>query len=1049
MKKNNFKIFLFVAMCIALINVRSYAQPANETSAFSFNGNNAYVSISNSPIAKISGGFTLEFWINTASIPQPNKPLPIITNDSSLSVYLTPRSDDNFSFCAVGVDVYCKDNTTLTQVSKSIIGKAWYHVAIVFDGYNLSIYINGYLNNANPTTNTIAKFINPVNNSLLTGYSAKTKNYYQGVMKDVRIWGTALIQATIQNWKGQVVTSSHPNWANMIAYYRFDQSNIKNGSSVPDSKGSYNGTSINVVYWDGMIHSSFVPSTYTAYNIEGKVLVESGCLASRKTCATYFNNNIYQFFWDIGYGNMITMSLVYCVATVNDDNKVSIKTVKYLDGMESVNGSPGTCIAFNNILYLFSNSTTDGVISYLASDKYGNFSDKWKKINNENLYTRLQPASSVLGNNLFFFYIDGTGKIMSTHTSDGNKWSTPVAIKSGLNTSWGNVSACNAKDRNGNETIYLTYLSKTLDSINILRVYKEDSVLIDKSVPVANIRNVSIVQGTVKGSNGGYLIQVFYTATRNDIYGCSRSLGRIEYNINGSVSREEELPVCVGDGPNASSSDFDRMSPYAFSTYSPGTDSSLRKKVLISLINSSFSYDNDNLCYTNLLELKYLCWLSDKFKYIPKADTTDNNPDPRISTLLGVIEGPPPYVLNKEDLHSLISSGVNPSELEFGSSTSQSKDSSVTIGSDWSLKFRIVGLGRQFQGYYDSTVKAGYSWKKTQNRLFHPVEGKPLGYMVMLRPIITRKTYVLTDGNDNFNSYAYQFYISDRMLDIVPYSLDTARKAPNPADFVSYTNRDITFNDFEKVYQTNFSWTAGSPSEYAFEMERDSSTTINTYISGGYGVSVDISAGASGGVSVGVVTEVSVDAVIFELDFEYNWSTEHEESISISNTKNISINLDCPYRGVVGDTNYYVGTMYWLKYTDGKDNWWVPKGFEPYKPWCITYQILNFSTLTGIVSGADDNIIKEISLDNMYPNPARRVMNIKYDVNEDMYVSMVVYDILGNQVRTLVNDYRNKNHYNMSWDGTDDKGMLLPAGVYYCQLSGKNNSVTKKISLIE
>jgi hypothetical protein len=92
--------------------------------------------------------------------------------------------------------------------------------------------------------------------------------------------------------------------------------------------------------------------------------------------------------------------------------------------------------------------------------------------------------------------------------------------------------------------------------------------------------------------------------------------------------------------------------------------------------------------------------------------------------------------------------------------------------------------------------------------------------------------------------------------------------------------------------------------------------------------------------------------------------------------------------------------------------------------------------------------VTEYSLEQNYPNPFNPTTVINYQVPKDGLVTIKIYDVLGNEVRTLVNDNRATGKYSVSFDGSK-----LASGVYFYQLrvtGGASNFVsTKKMLLLK
>lgn len=79
---------------------------------------------------------------------------------------------------------------------------------------------------------------------------------------------------------------------------------------------------------------------------------------------------------------------------------------------------------------------------------------------------------------------------------------------------------------------------------------------------------------------------------------------------------------------------------------------------------------------------------------------------------------------------------------------------------------------------------------------------------------------------------------------------------------------------------------------------------------------------------------------------------------------------------------------------------------------------------------------------------------IRYDIQQSVDVSLIIYDILGREVKVLVKKQHQPGFYNVKWDGKNNYGILVASGNYFVNLKvkdGKNlllNS-SKKVTLIK
>src|SRR5690606_29825610 len=84
------------------------------------------------------------------------------------------------------------------------------------------------------------------------------------------------------------------------------------------------------------------------------------------------------------------------------------------------------------------------------------------------------------------------------------------------------------------------------------------------------------------------------------------------------------------------------------------------------------------------------------------------------------------------------------------------------------------------------------------------------------------------------------------------------------------------------------------------------------------------------------------------------------------------------------------------------------------------------------------------SLDQNYPNPFNPSTSIKYQVSSISKFSLKVYDILGNDVVTLVNEIQPAGIYDVNFNASS-----LPSGVYFYKLQASSFSETKKMLLMK
>jgi len=84
------------------------------------------------------------------------------------------------------------------------------------------------------------------------------------------------------------------------------------------------------------------------------------------------------------------------------------------------------------------------------------------------------------------------------------------------------------------------------------------------------------------------------------------------------------------------------------------------------------------------------------------------------------------------------------------------------------------------------------------------------------------------------------------------------------------------------------------------------------------------------------------------------------------------------------------------------------------------------------------------SLSQNYPNPFNPITKIRFDLPKNVNVKLTIYDMLGREVETIVNEQLNAGSYEVNWDGTK-----YTSGVYYYRLNAGEFVETKKMILVK
>ena len=137
--------------------------------------------------------------------------------------------------------------------------------------------------------------------------------------------------------------------------------------------------------------------------------------------------------------------------------------------------------------------------------------------------------------------------------------------------------------------------------------------------------------------------------------------------------------------------------------------------------------------------------------------------------------------------------------------------------------------------------------------------------------------------------------------------------------------------------------------------------------------------------------------------------------------------------GTQGITKIYTGSSYVntpFVETDGSEN----------NVWNeIVYQVG-----VGVNDNGQNEKVSQFALSQNYPNPFNPVTVISYQLSAFSDVKLVVFDLLGREVATLINENKPAGEYQVNFNASD-----LPSGIYFYTLSAGNYSETKKMTVIK
>lgn len=96
------------------------------------------------------------------------------------------------------------------------------------------------------------------------------------------------------------------------------------------------------------------------------------------------------------------------------------------------------------------------------------------------------------------------------------------------------------------------------------------------------------------------------------------------------------------------------------------------------------------------------------------------------------------------------------------------------------------------------------------------------------------------------------------------------------------------------------------------------------------------------------------------------------------------------------------------------------------------------------INNQNINLPVAYKLYNGYPNPFNPKTTIKYDIPKSSFVKMVIYDVQGKEVETLINKRQNPGSFEVQWDASN-----YASGIYICKIEAGSFTDTKKLVLIK
>jgi hypothetical protein len=422
---------------------------------------------------------------------------------------------------------------------------------------------------------------------------------------------------------------------------------------------------------------------------------------------------------------------------------------------------------------------------------------------------------------------------------------------------------------------------------------------------------------------------------------------------------------------------------------------------------------------------------------------------------IGYIEGPPPYYLNPASANYPNDKYVTADLLHISAvryNHFESETHETKISYDVGAKISGHFAGFKAEVAYTFGQKFGHktTFSMEQSLKMFANASEMYGLYIGNYPVINWEKYAVYDTKDTLLYPTYYFFIS--RIEKRNESVKELKQGLVFGDPRTYMNRGIPFSNYKSFskYVGSASWLPG--------LEQDNNIKVDTddYTTSSHKASIKLEK-----------SFLHVVGIEVEGSFEYETTSTTTFGDEISCLTALNDPVD-PTDVAALDYDFY-----WICPTDYETNWWLKEGTDPdQNTWCLTYEVSRIEYKNGtsvgkprvdLSSGASNQLTglnrgsvqgSSFSLAQNYPNPFQFGTTIKYEVGteknaptgaeESSQVKLVVYDLSGKTVATLINQRQEPGNYEVRWDASG-----FSPGLYYYSLDGSTFRDIKKMILLK
>ena len=277
---------------------------------------------------------------------------------------------------------------------------------------------------------------------------------------------------------------------------------------------------------------------------------------------------------------------------------------------------------------------------------------------------------------------------------------------------------------------------------------------------------------------------------------------------------------------------------------------------------------------------------------------------------------------------------------------------------------------------------------------------------------------------------------------------------------------DLTYNFYTNQQQTIFNFTLIEDSLFISPiLNWNGQVSLTIFVSDG-----ENSVNTSFVITVTPVNDPPLEFGLISptvLDtFEINTSTD--ETIPFTWESSYDVDSDLTYKLTV--TLDYPGNVYTQDYLNIADSSTSISAYEyavfmtnlNLTLWTLNYIVESSDEEFTVISQAGEFVLSNtlLSIDSgiipgvfalhqNYPNPFNPVTSLRYDLPEDGFVNITIYDMMGRIIRSLVNSKQAAGYHSIKWNATNNKNEPVSAGLYLYTIQAGEFRKTRKMVLLK